>query len=118
MRFYFDIDDVEFNDELGLDFLSTVKERVCESIADEVWNSVANPDSWYSDIKKRINEILNSKQDEIIAAVIDGVSEKVAKKKALVALTPKASEIAAIDKENINYFEEMIDKAIAKRFGK
>lgn len=28
------------------------------------------------------------------------------------------SEIAAMDKDNIAYFEEMIDKAIAKKFGK
>lgn len=116
MRFYFDIDDAEFNDELGLDFIDTVKARVCESIADEVWNSVSNIDSWYSDINKRIDELLKSKQNDIIEAVIECVAEKIAKKKALVEFTPKASEIAAIDKDNISYFEEMIDKAIAKRF--
>lgn len=116
MRFYFDIDDAEFNDELGLNFIDTVKTRVCESIADEVWNTVSNIDSWYSDINKQINELLKSKQDDIIEAVIERVAEKIAKKKALVEFTPKASEIAAIDKDNISYFEEMIDKAIAKRF--
>lgn len=116
MRFYFDIDDAEFNDEFGIDFCSTVKSRVCESIADQVWNDVSNPDRWYSDINKQINDLLKSRQNEIVETVIERVAEKIAKKKALVEFTPKASEIAAIDKDNISYFEEMIDRAIAKRF--
>ena len=50
--------------------------------------------------------------------VVERVAEKIAKKKALAAMTPKVSEIAAMDKDNIAYFEEMIDKAIAKKSGK
>ena len=50
--------------------------------------------------------------------VIERVAEKVAKKKAIVAITPKASEIAAADKDNVAYFEQMIDMAIARKFGK
>lgn len=62
--------------------------------------------------------MLQSKQDEIIEAVIERVTEKIAAKKAVVAMTPKVSEIAAMDKDNVAYFEQMIDKAIARRFGK
>lgn len=116
MRFYFDIDDAEFQDDYGLCFQDTVKERVCAAIADEVWERVANPDGWYSEVKKHIDQLAKTKQNEIIETVIERVAEKIAKKKALVEFTPKASEIAAIDKDNISYFEEMIDKAIAKRF--
>ena len=50
--------------------------------------------------------------------VVERVSDKIAKKRAIVELTPKASEIAAVDKDNVAYFEEMIDRAIARRFGK
>ena len=50
--------------------------------------------------------------------IVERVAAKVAKKKAIVAITPKASEIAAADKDNVAYFEQMIDRAIAKRFGK
>lgn len=46
------------------------------------------------------------------------MTEKIAAKKAVVAMTPKVSEIAAMDKDNVAYFEQMIDKAIARRFGK
>ena len=116
MRFYFDIDEAEFGDEFGMDFSDTVKQRVCESIADDVWNRVSDPDSWYSDIKKKINNLLNEHQHEIIEAVIERVATKIAAKKAIMALTPKVSDIVAMDKDNIAYFEKMVDKAIAKRF--
>ena len=118
MRFYFDIDDSEFNDELGIDFRETIKNRACESLAYDIYNSVSNINSWYSDINKQINELLKSRQNEIIETVIERVAEKIAKKKALMEFTPKVSELAAIDKDNVAYFEEMIDKAIAKRFSK
>lgn len=118
MRFYFDIDDSEFEDELGLNFRETIKNRASESLAHDIYHSVSNVDSWYSSARERINELLKSRQDEIIEAVIERVAEKIAKKKALMEFTPKVSELAAIDKDNVAYFEEMIDKAIAKRFSK
>lgn len=118
MRFYFDIDESEFQDDYGVCFEETVKERVCTAIVDEVWNHVSDTDGWYSGVKEHINTIMKSRQDEIIEAVIERVSEKIAKKKEIVAITPKATELAAADKDNIAYFEQMIDKAIARRFGK
>lgn len=118
MRFYFDIDESEFQDDYGVCFEETVKERVCTAIANEVWNCVSDPDGWYSGVKEHINTIMKSRQNEIIEAVIERVAEKIAKKKALMEFTPKVSELAAIDKDNVAYFEEMIDKAIAKRFSK
>lgn len=49
--------------------------------------------------------------------VVERVADKIAKKKSIVALTPKASELAAADKDNVAYFEQMIDRAIARKFG-
>ena len=118
MRFYFDIDDSEFEDESGLNFRETIKNRAIDSLADDIYHSVSNVDGWYSSVRERINELLKSRQDEIIEAVIERVSEKIAKKKEIIAITPKATELAAADKDNIAYFEQMIDKAIARRFGK
>lgn len=118
MRFYFDIDESEFLDDYGLDFKYTLKERVVSAIADEVWDRVASPDGWYSEVGKHINQIAKDRHNDIIEAIIERVAEKIAKKKALMEFTPKVSELAALDKDNIAYFEEMIDKAIAKRFAK
>ena len=118
MRFYFDIEDSEFDDEFGLNFCETVKNRACESLAEMIYNNALDTDNYYSEIGSQINELLKSKQNEIIESVVEHVAEKIAKKKTLMEFTPKVSELAAIDKDNVTYFEEMIDKAIAKRFSK
>lgn len=118
MRFYFDIEDSEFNDEFGLNFCETIKNRACESLAEMIYNNALDTDSYYSEIGSQINELLKSKQNEIIELVVERVAEKIAKKKALMEFTPKTSELAAIDKDNMAYCEEMIDNAIARRFVK
>lgn len=118
MRFYFDIDDSAFEDEYGVDFRQAIKNGVVDALADEIYNHETDVNRWYSEVKQKIDELVKSRQNEICEMIVERVSEKIANKKALVAITPKASEIAAIDKENIAYFEQMIDKAIAKRFGK
>lgn len=118
MRFYFDIDDYEFQDVYGVDFRQAVMNRAVNALAEQIYNTEADADSWHSEVHKRINEIIKSKQGEICEMVIERVAEKVAKKKAIVAITPKASEIAAADNDNIAYFEQMIDMAIARKFGK
>ena len=116
MRFYFDIEDYEFEYEYGVDFNHAVMNGAVNSIAEKIYYAESDTDRWYSAAQQQVNEILKARQDEICEKVIERVAEKVAKKKAIVAITPKASEIAAADKDNVAYFEQMIDKAIAKRF--
>jgi nitrogenase molybdenum-iron protein alpha/beta subunit len=118
MRFYFDIDDYEFEQEYGVDFKQAVRNGAVDALASQIYETETDTDRWYSEVQKRINEIVKSRQDEICEKIIERVAEKVAKKRAIVAITPKASEIAAADNDNIAYFEQMIDRAIAKRFGK
>lgn len=118
MRFYFDIDEYEFQDEYSAGFKEIIKEGVIREVAQQVYDTSTDADRWYSEISKQINDLVKSKQNEICEMIVERVAEKVAKKKAIVAITPKASEIAAADKDNVAYFEQMIDRAIAKRFGK
>ena len=118
MRFYFDIDDYEFQDEYGVDFRQAVMNGAVDALAEQIYNTETDTDRWYSEVKKQIDEIVKSKQNEICEKIVEKVAEKVAKKKAIVAITPKVSEIAAADKSNVEYFEQMIDRAIANRFGK
>ena len=118
MRFYFDIEDYEFEDEYGDDFKHAVTNGAIDAVANQIYNEAVDPDKCYSYVIHKIDEIVKSKQNELCEMIVERVADKIAKKKAIVALTPKASEIAAVDKDNIAYFEEMIDKAIARKFGK
>ena len=110
MRLYIDIDEYEYN------ITSEVKDAVVERLADYIFAQENNPDTLRSQARVQINKIISDHQDEIIQKVVDKVAELVAKKKAIVELTPKASALVAADKENIAYFEQMVDKAIARRF--
>ena len=118
MRFYFDIDECEFQDEYSPRLKEVIINGVIREAAKMVYSDNTDADRWYSEISKQINDLVKSKQNEICEMIVERVAEKVAKKKAIVAITPKASEIAAADKDNVVYFEQMIDRAIAKRFGK
>lgn len=117
MRFYFDIDDGIFEDEFGIDFKEAVKDEAIRTIAEDVFSRAVG-DSYYSDCDRMIKQIIKDNTSVIIDRVVEKVTTQIIRKRAIVEMTPKASELAAIDKENISYFEEMIDKAIARRFGK
>lgn len=118
MRFYFEIDDDEFYDYYGINFKEKVMRSAIDSLVETIARGAKSTQSPYSIASKQVEEIIKKNSDEIIQGVIEGVSDKIAKKKAIATITPKASELAAADKDNIEYFERMIDKAIAKRFGK
>lgn len=117
MRFYFDIDDGIFEDEFGVDFKETVKAEAINTIANDIF-SRAIGDSYYSDCGRMISQIIKDNTSVIIDRVVEKVAEQILRKKAIIELTPKASEVAAMNKDNIMYFEEMIDKAIARKFKK
>ena len=118
MRFYFDIEDYEFDDEYGIDFKQAVINGAINAVAEQIFNDAINPDGFHSEVKKQIDNIIKSNHDKICEIVVERVADKIAKKRAIVELTPKAAEIAAVDKDNVAYFEEMIDRAIARKFGK
>jgi len=73
---------------------------------------------YYSSVRAMVDNIIRSHKGEIINGVIESVAEKIMEQKAIIAMKPKMSELAAADKENVEYFERMIDKAIARKFGK
>ena len=116
MRFYFDIDDDYFCDEYGPEFKETIQEHAIESMVNEINGASFN--YYQKEVFKLIDQIVKQKKDEIIETAVSRVADRIAKNKALAEFTPKASELAAMDKDNVAYFEKMIDKAIARRFGK
>jgi len=119
MRLYFDIEDEEFMDEglmeNGFDFKSFMIENMKDAVigkyfrSDEYRNIILRCD-------EQIKQLIKDRSDEIVDRVVEIVSDKIAHKKALVDMTPKASEIGKLSKENEKYFCDMIDKAIAKKF--
>ena len=97
------------------DFKKIIVDVAISKFIDKMYDDYMN-DKVYSTIKDDTKEIVKSHSKEIIDGVIDRVSNEIIKKKAIADEMPKKSEITNINKEWENYFVELIDKAIAKRF--
>ena len=97
------------------DFKEAIVEVAIQKFIDDMYNNYMD-DRVYSTIKDEAKEIVKSHSKEIIDEVINRVSNEIIKKKAIADEMPKKSEITNINKEWENYFVELIDKAIAKRF--
>lgn len=88
-----------------------------EKCVDRMYNDyICDCDNVYDTIRNDAKEIVKNNSNEIIEKVIDKVADEILRKKAISNEMPKKSEIANINKEWENYFMELIDKAIAKRF--
>ena len=97
------------------DFKKIIVEVAIQKFIDIMYDDYMN-DRVYSTIKDDAKEMVKSHSKEIIDEVINRVSNEIIKKKAIADEMPKKSEITNINKEWENYFVELIDKAIAKRF--
>lgn len=114
-----DLEEIYYScDEEGVtpkDLKEAIVEVAIEKFIDKMYDNYVN-DNVYSTIKDDAKEIVKNHSREIIDEVIAIVSNEILKKKAIVNEMPKKSEITNINKEWENYFVELIDKAIAKRF--
>lgn len=97
------------------DFKKAIVEVAIQKFIYKMYDDYMN-DKVYSTIKDDAKEIVKSHSKQIIDEVINRVSSEIIKKKSIKDEMPKKSEITNINKEWENYFVELIDKAIAKRF--
>lgn len=97
------------------DFKEIIVEVAIQKFIDNMYNDYVN-DRVYSTIKDDAKEIVKNHSKQIIDEVVDRVSNEIIKKKTIIDEMPKKSEITTINNEWENYFVELIDKAIAKRF--
>lgn len=120
MKFSFEIDIEDIYDGYASDddFKRAVFDSAVRTVVDRIFVDHTSMVNVQSDASMAVTRMISEHSGEIITAVVDKVSEKIAQKRALVELTPKARDVAAINKENRDYFMQLIDEAIAKRFGK
>lgn len=104
------------DDEItGKDLKEIIADIAIQKFVEEMYDNYMN-DNAYNSIINDAKEIVKNNSKEIVDKVVDKVSNEIMRKKAIVNEMPKKSEVANISKEWENYFVELIDKAIAKRF--
>ena len=111
MRLYFDIDDNWYEGYDSYDFKQDVRNGIVKSITKNLLT-----EGKYSLTEEEARQIVKENKTEIIDKVVQKVSDAIIKKQEIKSLTPSFSELKNADAQVVKYFEEMVDKAIAKRF--
>lgn len=111
MRLYFDIDDTWYEGYDSYDFRQDVRQGIIESIVN---NLLA--EGKYDLTEDEARQIVKENKGEIINRVVEAVTNSILKKKEIKSFAPSLSELKNADAQVVKYFEEMVDKAIAKRF--
>ena len=99
----------------GKDLKKIIADIAIEKFIDKMYDDYMD-DKVYTTIKEDAKEIVKAHSNDIVDRVVNKVSDEILRKKSIVNEMPKKSEIASISKEWQDYFIELIDKAIAKRF--
>ena len=105
----------DYEDVTGKDLKKTIVDIALDKYIEQLYHSSMS-EMGYSAITKEIKEVVKEHTDEIVSTVIARITQEILRKKAIVSEMPKKSEVANINKEWEDYFMELIDKAIAKRF--
>lgn len=99
----------------GKDLKQIIADIAIEKFIEQMYNNYVDDKVYYS-IRDDVKEIVKSHSNDIVNKVVDKVADEIMRKKSIVNEMPKKSEIANISKEWQDYFMELIDKAIAKKF--
>jgi ribosome maturation protein Sdo1 len=111
MRLYFDIDDSWYEGYDSYDFKRDIRDGIVKSITKNLLT-----EGKYSLTEEEARQIVKENKSEIIDKVVQNVSAAILKKQEIKSLAPSFSELKNADAQVVKYFEEMVDKAIAKRF--
>lgn len=111
MRLYFDIDDSWYEGYDSYDFKQDVKNGIIKSIVNRLLT-----EGKYSLTEEEARQIVKENKAEIIDKVVQKVSDVILKKQEIKSLAPSFLELKNADAQVVKYFEEIVDKAIAKRF--
>jgi hypothetical protein len=123
MKIEIEIPDLEeiycsyYDDErvTGKDLKKIIADIAIEKFINKMYDDYMS-DRVYDTVKNDVKEVIKAHSTDIVDKVVNKVSDEIIKKKSIVNEMPKKSEVANISKEWENYFIELIDKAIAKRF--
>lgn len=111
MRLYFDIDDSWYEEYGAYSFQQDIRDGIIKAITDNLLT-----EGKYSLTEEEARQIVKANKAEIIDKVVQNVSVAILKKQEIKSLAPSLSELKNADAQVVKYFEEMVDKAIAKRF--
>ena len=121
MKIEFELDDLKSiycaseDEDITFDMLrEIITEQIIEYVANKLYCDFAI--RYDCKLEDEIKKLVRENKDDIIEKATDKVADKVFARKEIRDQMPKKKEIDEINKEWGKYFEELIDKAIARKF--
>lgn len=122
MKFNFTVEVDDFDDMNDLE--DEIRSNVVKLVSQEIVQNLRSTDmfkglhSWDSEIMLRdaFDRQLNKLRPIIEARIIESIENKLLTKNEMVKSLVGVKEFNELSKENVKYLEELVDKAIARKF--
>lgn len=121
MKIEFELDDLKSiycaseDEDITFDMLrEIITEQIIEYVANKLYCDFAI--RYDFKLEDEIKKLVRENKDDIIEKATNKVADRVLARKEIRDQMPKKKEINDINKEWEKYFEELIDKTIARKF--
>lgn len=122
MKFNFTVEVDDFDDMSDLE--DEIRSSVVKLVSQEIVQNLRSTDmfkglhSWDSEIMLRdaFDRQLNRLRPIIEARIVESIENKLLTKNEMIKTLVGVKEFNELSKENVKYLEELIDKAIARKF--
>lgn len=122
MKFNFTVEVDDFDDMNDLE--DEIRSNVVKLVSQEVVQNLRSKEmfkgfqSWDSELMLReaFDRQLNKVRPAIEARIVESIENKLLTKNEMVKTLVGVKEFHELSKENVKYLEELVDKAIARKF--
>ena len=122
MKFNFTVEVDDFDDMSDLE--DEIRSNVVKLVSQEVVQNLRSKEmfkglhSWDSEIMLRdaFDRQLNKLRPIVEARIVESIENKLLTKNEMVKTLVGVKEFNELSKENVKYLEELVDKAIARKF--
>lgn len=122
MKFNFTVEVDDFDDMNDLE--DEIRSNVVKLVSQEVVQNLRSKEmfkgfqSWDSELMLReaFDRQLNKVRPAIEARIVESIENKLLTKNEMVKTLVGVKEFNELSKENVKYLEELVDKAIARKF--
>lgn len=122
MKFNFTVEVDDFDDMSDLE--DEIRSSVVKLVSQEIVQNLRSTDmfkglhAWDSELMLRdaFDRQLNKVRPAIEARIVESIENKLLTKNEMIKTLVGVKEFNELSKENVKYLEELIDKAIARKF--
>ena len=117
-----DTEDYDYESEIKEEVIERVVDEICQNIIKQEYFKEFKETVWKSRVeytlKNKVEDMFSKIKNELEKQSIDKLVERIENKRDYQERVFKVKPFSEVTKENEEYLNELVDKAIARRFGK